>query len=64
MLHHAEENKDFSSELIRKIEEAVVGSLNKSRSSKIAYRLVVFLGFDIMSLVWGMHTTVLLFYFN
>ncbi|XP_031278860.1 E3 ubiquitin-protein ligase SHPRH [Pistacia vera] len=38
VLHHAEENKDFSSELIRKIEEAVAGSLNKSRSSRIAYR--------------------------
>uniref|UniRef100_A0A2P2MDB4 RING-type domain-containing protein n=1 Tax=Rhizophora mucronata TaxID=61149 RepID=A0A2P2MDB4_RHIMU len=35
-LHHAEQNKDFSNELIRKIEEAVSGSLNNSRSSKIA----------------------------
>lgn len=37
-LHHAEQNKDFSSALIRKIEEAVSGN---SKSSKLAARLVV-----------------------
>lgn len=31
-LHHAEQNKDFSHELIRKIEEAVSGNLNNSKS--------------------------------
>ncbi|XP_015877624.2 uncharacterized protein LOC107414045 isoform X2 [Ziziphus jujuba] len=37
-LLHAEQSKDFSSELIRKIEEAVSGTLNSSRSSRIASR--------------------------
>ena len=31
----AEQNKDFSFELIRKIEEAISGALNNSRSSKM-----------------------------
>ncbi|KAL0556995.1 hypothetical protein IC582_005513 [Cucumis melo] len=31
-VHHAEQNKDFSHELIRKIEEAVSGNLNNSKS--------------------------------
>ncbi|XP_057989897.1 uncharacterized protein LOC110633932 isoform X2 [Hevea brasiliensis] len=35
-LHHAELNNDFSRDLIRKIEEAVSGTLNNSRSSRIA----------------------------
>ncbi|KAK7385443.1 hypothetical protein VNO78_31163 [Psophocarpus tetragonolobus] len=35
-LHHAEQNKDFSTELIRKIEEAVSGAANNSKSSRIA----------------------------
>lgn len=34
-LLNAEQNKDFSSELIRKIEEAITGNLNNSRSSRI-----------------------------
>ncbi|XP_024025293.1 E3 ubiquitin-protein ligase SHPRH isoform X2 [Morus notabilis] len=34
-LLNAEENKDCSSELIRKIEEAIAGNLNTSRSSRI-----------------------------
>ncbi|KAK4835874.1 hypothetical protein QYF36_015629 [Acer negundo] len=37
-LHHAEGNKDSSRELIRKIEEAIVGTRNNSRSSRIASR--------------------------
>lgn len=37
-LHHAEENKDFSNELIRKIEEAISGSLKKQRSSRMCSR--------------------------
>ncbi|KAH7548237.1 hypothetical protein JRO89_XS14G0087300 [Xanthoceras sorbifolium] len=37
-LHHAEGNKDLSRELIRKIEEAIVGTRNNSRSSRIASR--------------------------
>lgn len=40
-LLHAEQNKDFSSELLRKIEEAVSGTLNNSKSSRIASRLVI-----------------------
>ncbi|XP_059666858.1 uncharacterized protein LOC132312497 isoform X2 [Cornus florida] len=35
-LHDIEQNKDSSSELIRKIEEAVSGTLNISRTSRIA----------------------------
>ncbi|CAK9136717.1 unnamed protein product [Ilex paraguariensis] len=35
-LHHIEQNKNSSSELIRKIEEAVSGTLNTSRTSRIA----------------------------
>jgi E3 ubiquitin-protein ligase SHPRH len=35
-LNQAEQNKDSTCELIRKIEEAVSGTLNKSRSSRIA----------------------------
>ncbi|XP_038884910.1 E3 ubiquitin-protein ligase SHPRH isoform X6 [Benincasa hispida] len=31
-VHHAEQNKDFSHELIRKVEEAVSGNLNNSKS--------------------------------
>ncbi|KAJ6762274.1 E3 UBIQUITIN-PROTEIN LIGASE SHPRH FAMILY MEMBER [Salix koriyanagi] len=38
-LNHAEQNKDSTVELIRKIEEAVSGTLNNSRSSRIASRL-------------------------
>uniref|UniRef100_A0A6M2F4Q2 RING-type domain-containing protein n=1 Tax=Populus davidiana TaxID=266767 RepID=A0A6M2F4Q2_9ROSI len=38
-LNHAEQNKDSTGELIRKIEEAVSGTLNNSRSSRIASRL-------------------------
>ncbi|XP_057442384.1 uncharacterized protein LOC130734094 isoform X2 [Lotus japonicus] len=37
-LHHAEQNKDFSTELIRKIEEAISGNSNNSKSSRIAAR--------------------------
>ncbi|XP_042957344.1 E3 ubiquitin-protein ligase SHPRH isoform X1 [Carya illinoinensis] len=37
-LHHAEQNKDFSSELIRKIEEAISRAPNNSRSSRISSR--------------------------
>jgi E3 ubiquitin-protein ligase SHPRH len=41
-LNQAEQNKDSTGELIRKkIEEAVSGTLNKSRSSRIASRLVI-----------------------
>ena len=40
-LNHAEQNKDSTGELIRKIEEAVSGTLNNSRSSRIASRLVI-----------------------
>lgn len=36
-LHHAEQNRDFSNELIRKIEESVSGTL-KTSSSRIASR--------------------------
>lgn len=60
-LHHAEGNKDFSTELIRKIEEAISGSLNKSRSSRIASRLVVMLHFSVISLVWCICTTIIVF---
>ncbi|KAH0704372.1 E3 ubiquitin-protein ligase SHPRH isoform X1 [Solanum tuberosum] len=35
-LHHIEQNKDSSNELIRKIGEAVSGTLNTSRASKVA----------------------------
>ncbi|PHT52525.1 hypothetical protein CQW23_06987 [Capsicum baccatum] len=35
-LHHIEQNKDSSNELIRKIGETVSGTLNTSRASKIA----------------------------
>ncbi|XP_059300867.1 uncharacterized protein LOC132053054 isoform X3 [Lycium ferocissimum] len=35
-LHHIEQNKDSSNELIRKIGEAVSGTLNTSRASKLA----------------------------
>ncbi|XP_019456201.1 PREDICTED: E3 ubiquitin-protein ligase SHPRH isoform X2 [Lupinus angustifolius] len=38
-LHHAEQNKDFSTELIRKIEEAMSGTSDNSKPSKIASRL-------------------------
>ncbi|MCH84227.1 E3 ubiquitin-protein ligase SHPRH-like, partial [Trifolium medium] len=37
-LHHAEQNKDFSTELIRKIEEALSGNSNSSKSSRIPAR--------------------------
>ncbi|KAL2317565.1 hypothetical protein Fmac_031441 [Flemingia macrophylla] len=37
-LHHAEQNKDFSTELIRKMEEALSGTSNNSKSSSIAAR--------------------------
>ncbi|XP_052107843.1 uncharacterized protein LOC107459335 [Arachis duranensis] len=37
-LHHAEQNKDFSAELSRKIEEAISAAANSSKSSKIAAR--------------------------
>ncbi|XP_070027034.1 uncharacterized protein [Nicotiana sylvestris] len=36
VLHHIEQNKDSSNELIRKIGEAVSGTLNTSRASKVA----------------------------
>lgn len=39
-VHHAEQNKDFSHELIRKIEEAVSGNLNNSKS-RVGSRYVV-----------------------
>ncbi|XP_061339196.1 uncharacterized protein LOC133285897 isoform X2 [Gastrolobium bilobum] len=35
---HAEQNKDFSTELLRKIEEAISGTSNNSKSSRIASR--------------------------
>nr|GLL21004.1 E3 ubiquitin-protein ligase SHPRH isoform X1 [Ipomoea trifida] len=35
-LHHIEQNKDLSSELIRKIGEAVSGTMNTNRASRIA----------------------------
>ncbi|RDX63983.1 E3 ubiquitin-protein ligase SHPRH, partial [Mucuna pruriens] len=38
-LHHAEQNKDFSTELIRKIEEAISGTSNNSKSSRISARV-------------------------
>jgi E3 ubiquitin-protein ligase SHPRH len=41
-LHYAEQNKDFSTELIRKVEEALSGNSNNSKSSRIPARLVVF----------------------
>jgi E3 ubiquitin-protein ligase SHPRH len=41
-LHYAEQNKDFSTELIRKIEEALSGNSNSSKSPRIPARLVVF----------------------
>ncbi|MCH84085.1 E3 ubiquitin-protein ligase SHPRH-like, partial [Trifolium medium] len=37
-LHYAEQNKDFSTELIRKIEEALSGNSNNSKSSRIPAR--------------------------
>lgn len=37
-VHHAEQNKDFSHELIRKIEEAVSGNLNNTKSSRVGSR--------------------------
>ncbi|XVF24305.1 hypothetical protein REPUB_Repub13aG0116300 [Reevesia pubescens] len=37
-LHHAEQNMDFSNELIRKIEEAISGSLKNRRTSRISSR--------------------------
>lgn len=40
-LQLAEQNKDFSSELTRKIEEAIHGSLNNSSSSRATSRLVL-----------------------
>lgn len=40
-LHHIEQNKDLSSELIRKIGEAVSGTLNTNRASRIASWLVI-----------------------
>ncbi|KAH9767578.1 RING-finger DEAD-like helicase PHD and SNF2 domain-containing protein [Citrus sinensis] len=50
-LHHAEGNKDFSAELIRKIEEAISGSLNKSRALRTAsrYRSISGLKYHIQS---------------
>ncbi|KAF3613481.1 hypothetical protein FXO38_36222 [Capsicum annuum] len=39
-LHHIEQNKDSSNELIRKIGETVSGTLNTSRASKIASWLI------------------------
>ncbi|KAH9702946.1 RING-finger DEAD-like helicase PHD and SNF2 domain-containing protein [Citrus sinensis] len=50
-LHHAEGNKDFSAELIRKIEEAISGSLNKSRALRTAsrYRSISGLTYHIQS---------------
>lgn len=40
-LHHIEQNKDSSNELIRKIGEAVSGILNTSRASKVPSWLVM-----------------------
>ncbi|KAL9315887.1 hypothetical protein ACSQ67_016888 [Phaseolus vulgaris] len=37
-LHHAEQSKDFSTELIRKIEEAISGASSNSKSSRITAR--------------------------
>ncbi|KAK7301052.1 hypothetical protein RJT34_11908 [Clitoria ternatea] len=37
-LHHAEQNKDLSSELIRKIEEVISGTSSNSKSSRISAR--------------------------
>ena len=51
VLHQAEQNKDFSSELLRKIEEAISGKLNNSRPSRIASRLVMVLNLYITSLL-------------
>lgn len=48
-LHHAEQNNDFSKELIRKIEESITGSLKNSRSSKMTSRSVSLLAFNITS---------------
>lgn len=45
-LHHAELNNEFSRDLMRKIEEAVLGTLNNARSSRIASRLVIGLDFE------------------
>jgi len=39
-LHHAEQSKDFSTELIRKIEEAISGASSNSKSSRITARSV------------------------
>lgn len=46
-LHHAEQNKDFSNELIRKIEEAIAGSLKNRRSLRMSSWLVMILVFRI-----------------
>lgn len=48
-LHHIEQNKDSSNELIRKIGEAVSGTLNTSRASKVASWLVMGLFFTLAS---------------
>ncbi|XP_054788420.1 uncharacterized protein LOC129294236 isoform X2 [Prosopis cineraria] len=37
-LHHAEQNKDFSDELLRKIEEAIAGTLNNSKPPRVTAR--------------------------
>ncbi|CAK8537765.1 unnamed protein product [Lathyrus sativus] len=37
-LHNAEQNKDFSTELLRKIEEAISGNSNNSKSPRVATR--------------------------
>ncbi|XP_028782280.1 LOW QUALITY PROTEIN: E3 ubiquitin-protein ligase SHPRH [Neltuma alba] len=37
-LHHSEQNKDFSDELLRKIEEAIAGTLNNSKRQRVATR--------------------------
>jgi E3 ubiquitin-protein ligase SHPRH len=47
-LHHTEQNKNFSSELIKKIEEAILGTPNNSRSSRISSRLVIVLLYIIL----------------
>ncbi|XP_050209506.1 uncharacterized protein LOC126660195 isoform X2 [Mercurialis annua] len=51
VLHHAELNKDYSRDLIKKIEEAVSVTLNNSRSSRIAshFRSVTALKYHIQT---------------
>ncbi|WMV19954.1 hypothetical protein MTR67_013339 [Solanum verrucosum] len=52
-LHHIEQNKDSSNELIRKIGEAVSGTLNTSRASKVASCSHCVSCFQFVSDPWG-----------